>query len=62
VKGRTQKAMLDKIMMSIAWKLPRRLVYWCAIRLGANATQGDYSDQIVPDLTFFDALDRWEKT
>lgn len=39
--------------------LPRSVVYWCAMRVGANATMGPYSDQIVPDLTMMDALKRW---
>jgi hypothetical protein len=35
--------------------MPRRLVYACAMRVGVHATTGDYSWQIVPDLTFMDA-------
>lgn len=51
--------MSDKIMLKLAWLMPRKLVYWCAIRVGANATQGEYSNQVVPDLNFIDALKRW---
>jgi hypothetical protein len=47
------------IWMRLAWLMPRSLVYWCAIRLGAHATQGQYSDQVVPELLFMDALKRW---
>ena len=43
----------------IAWHLPRKLVYWCAIRVAAHATTGSYSNQIVTDLRAMDALDRW---
>jgi hypothetical protein len=50
---------MERIWIWIAWRLPRSLVKWCAVRLGAHATQGRYSDQIVPDLTFVDALKRW---
>jgi hypothetical protein len=46
--------------MQLAWMLPRRLVYWCTIRLGVHATQGSWSNQIVPDLNFIDALKRWD--
>lgn len=49
----------EKLMLAIVWKLPKSIVYWCAIRLGANATQGNYSNQVVPDLNFVDALKRW---
>lgn len=48
-----------KLGRAIVWKLPRRLVYWCAIRLMANATVGPYSDQVVPELTAMQALERW---
>ncbi len=52
--------MRDRIAKWIAWVLPRRVAYWCAIRLAANATQGEHSDQVVPELTAMDALQRWE--
>lgn len=51
--------MLDTIAMKIAWMLPRSVVYWATIRLGCNATQGEYSSQVVPDLNFVEALKRW---
>ena len=51
--------MKERILMWIAWRMPRSLAYWCAIRLGAHATQGQWGDQVVPDLTFMDALKRW---
>ena len=50
---------MDKIYMWIAWKLPRRLVYWAQIRVTCYATQEKYSSQIVPDLTAMDASRRW---
>jgi len=43
----------------LAWAMPKKLVYWASIRLMAHATQGEYSNQIVPDLTAMDALKRW---
>jgi len=51
--------MLEKIWMWLAWKLPRPLVMWAAIRLGSEATTGKYSRQVVPELTFLEALNRW---
>lgn len=53
--------MKNKIAMWIAWHTPRRLVYWCAVRLHAHATQGPYECQVVPHLTALDALKRWER-
>jgi hypothetical protein len=52
--------MSEKIWMWLAWRLPRRLVYWCAIRLGSYGTR-IYREQEVPALLFMDALQRWDK-
>jgi len=51
----------EKLCFKIAWLVPKWLVYFCAIRIGAHATTGKYEKQIVPELTFMDALKRWEK-
>lgn len=51
--------MKEKIAMFIAWRLPRFLVMWCAIRVVAHATQGEYSSQVVPELSAMDAIQRW---
>ena len=53
--------MKDKIAMWIAWKLPKRITHWCAVRVAAYATQGPYSSQLVPELTALDATDRFAK-
>jgi hypothetical protein len=52
--------MKESIWQKIAHMLPRKLVYFCAIRLMAHATQGKWSSQNVPELTAMDALERWE--
>jgi hypothetical protein len=46
--------------MKVAFRMPRRICYWCAIRVGAAATVGEHSDQIVPDLLYTEALIRWD--
>lgn len=51
--------MREKFWTWLAWKMPRRLVYWCSIRLGAHATTGEFGNTVVPELTFVDALERW---
>ena len=50
----------DKICEWIAYRLPKRVVYFCAIRLGAYATTGKFSKTIVPEVTFMTALERWD--
>ncbi len=49
----------NKFIMWVAWKLPRHLVYWCAVRVNAAASTGAYGHEIVPEITMMDALDRW---
>ena len=52
---------IDKLWMHLAWMLPKRLCYWCAVRVGVYATKGQYSRDIVPELRMMEALDRWPK-
>ncbi len=54
--------MTEKILIWIAWRLPKTLVRWCGFRIGAHATQGKYGTTIVPELGFMDAMKRWENT
>lgn len=52
------KVWMEKAILSVVWKLPRSIVFWCAIRVGAEASsQGNTP---VPDLTMMDALERFE--
>ena len=51
--------MKEKFLLWFCWKLPRSVVYWCAIRLMAHATTGQFSNQEVPALLAVDALKRW---
>jgi len=52
--------MKDKLWFWLTWKMPRRLVYFCTIRLISAATTGQYSDTVVPELTAMDSVKRWE--
>ena len=51
--------MSERFWRWVAWMLPSGLVYWAAIRLIANATQGEYGNQIIGDLTALDAIGKW---
>ena len=51
----------ERAAMALAWRLPRWLVYWASVRLGAAATVGRYSETEVPALTMLEALDRWKR-
>ena len=52
-------SMPERIARKAAWLLPRSIAYWAAIRVGAEATTGEWSSQVVPELTFMDAIKRW---
>lgn len=52
--------MKEKLLMKIAWMLPHELVKWCAVRVISSATAGEYSNQVVPELTAMEALQRWK--
>ena len=49
----------ETLARRLAFLVPRRLAYWCAIRVMCHATQGPYSNQVVPELLAMDALMRW---
>jgi len=53
------KRQWEQMIIGLAWILPARLVYWCALRVNAHATSGKYSNQVVPELTAMEALERW---
>lgn len=57
---RVHKWWHDRLPAWITHKLPHKVAYWAAIRVGANATVGQYKNQVVPELLFMDALKRWE--
>jgi len=57
--------MRDRFWMWLAWRLPRRLVYWCAIRVGTyeppNLTPDDFAKwEIVPARRVVDAIRLWD--
>lgn len=51
----------EKALRWFVWRLPRRLVYWSYIRVGAHATTGKYENTVVPDLGMMEALQRWDE-
>jgi hypothetical protein len=59
IKYRVHHA-IDLLLRWIAWHLPRKLVMWCYVRVGAHATTGAYGDTVVPDLGMMEALRRWD--
>lgn len=52
--------MKEKIWIWIAWRLPKTLAMWCAYRLAAHASQGEYGHEAPDDISMMDMLKRWE--
>ncbi len=52
--------MKNTISRTIAWLLPRHLVYWVMIRAYAKATQV-YSDKTPDEITFEMMMRQWEE-
>jgi len=50
----------ERATIAVAWLLPRYLVYWAAIRVGAHATVGKYGNTEPGTLPFTTALQRWQ--
>lgn len=42
-----------------SYRLPKKLIYFAAIRLGAYATTGKYGNMDAPAITLMDAIGRW---
>ena len=49
----------NRLMLKIAWRLPRRLVEWVFIRVASHATQGKWGTESPDDVSVMEALDRW---
>lgn len=50
----------EKVLRKIAWALPKPIVMWAYIRVVAHATTGKWSNQVVPELSAIEALNRWD--
>lgn len=57
-----RKELSDNLWSWIAWRLPRRLVYWSSVRLMTYGTVGKYGTQKPNQLTIDEALRRWGAT
>jgi len=56
----TTMGITDRVAMNTAWILPRRLVFWCYIRVMAHATSGPYGIYHPDEVTYKQACERWE--
>lgn len=52
----------EKAVIKVAWLLPRSLVKWCAIRIHAHATTGQWGNTQPYQLDIMTAMKRWGQT
>lgn len=50
----------EAVIRWIVWRLPREVIKWAFVRVGAHATTGRFGDTIVPEITMMEALGRWD--
>jgi hypothetical protein len=58
--------MSERVWIWLAWHLPRRLVYWCAIRVGTHEPQGLTPEEFARwefcgERKFRDGLQLWDR-
>ena len=52
---------MERFWIWLAWLLPKRLAYWCAVRVMSYGTTGNYSKEVTPNIKGIDALVRWNE-
>ena len=52
---------LECFYQKVASMLPRAIIYWAMINVGVEVTTGKYENTVVPELTFMDALKRFDE-
>ena len=51
----------EQVYMWLAWRLPRDLVYYCAVRVAVAASAGKWAGEVTPGVTVTDMLERWHE-
>jgi len=54
------KYIIEQLYWWLAFKLPKRLIYYCVIRVWARTTCGSWSGEDCTATTMADATKRWE--
>ena len=52
---------MNRLQVWIAWHLPKGVVRWCFFRMTAHASQGQYGNEDVVNMTWNTIADRWEE-
>ena len=52
---------VEKLIMAVIWRLPRRAIYFAVIRVWSHGTTGQFEGTHPDDLGWGEALRRWEQ-
>lgn len=52
---------IEKLQTAIVWRLPRWVIKWATVRLFANATTGNLQYVPVDQVTYSEAMNKWER-
>ena len=52
---------VEDAQMWLVWRLPRWLVRWAVVRATLHATSGQRSNEVVPEVTAIEVMQRWDK-
>jgi hypothetical protein len=50
----------ERLVMWVAWHLPRHLAYWAFVRVAAAATTGEWSGSVPDQVSVMEAMRRWD--
>jgi len=59
--GRMGEAMKEKLLVWLAYHLPKSLVYWAAIRVLATASCEEFAEREITAITGAEALKAWRE-
>ena len=49
----------ERLWRGLVWAMPRRFVYWCVVRAGAEVSTTELQDTPMPEITVVDTLGAW---
>lgn len=51
--------MVEKLLIRVAWLLPRQLAYWAFIRVATHASVTDYSHREMESISVVEIVNAW---
>lgn len=52
---------MENFWLWLSYRMPKALIYWCALRVAVHATTGEWAREEVDSVSIMVALDRWDR-